>query len=166
MQTEDSPWCLQQRAPPLSPLPHLMTIPTLLTVSLPPDSLLCFLVHVYLRCYASSLPPSSTVTGWPLCFAEVALHDWLCAHRFADDNLDIPAGYVNTKSDMNIQSLNIHIVRSRHVACIRTATRHHHPPIGQCFHASRPTHAAGRGMMLRRRPPGDAGDLKSPSELR
>ena len=34
------------------------------------------------------------VTGWPLCFAEVALHHWLCADRFADDNLDILAGYV------------------------------------------------------------------------
>ena len=36
---------------------------------------------------------SVAVTGWPLCFTEVALHDWLWAHVFADDNLDIPAGY-------------------------------------------------------------------------
>ena len=36
---------------------------------------------------------TSVVTGWPLCFVEVALHDWLWAHRFVDDNLDIPAGY-------------------------------------------------------------------------
>ena len=38
---------------------------------------------------------SNVVTGWPLYFAEVALHHWLCADRFPDDNLDIPAGYVS-----------------------------------------------------------------------